>query len=208
MKGYSCWESGEQGGFTLLELLVALAVFAIMATAAYSGLQSVLRARVAVEAESQRLTELQMAFHFLERDLAQTLNRGIRDEYGQLRPGLEGNAVTGALITFTRAGWDNPLDRPRATLQRLSYRLREGFLVRSHWSALDRSGFSQPQDISLLSRVQEIEIRFLDEQNDWRTIWPPPVVDQEPIDPPRAVELSVTLSDWGEITRLFRLPAL
>jgi general secretion pathway protein J len=56
--------------------------------------------------------------------------------------------------------------------------------------------------------VDEIQIRFLDEQNDWRAIWPPPVVDQAPTDLPRAMELSVTLSDWGEITRLFRLPAL
>jgi general secretion pathway protein J len=208
MNGRSCREASVQYGFTLLELLVALAVFAIMATAAYSGLQSVLRVRVAVETESRRLTELQMAFHFLERDLAQTVNRGVRDEYGQFRPALEGNSVTGALITFTRAGWDNPLDRPRATLQRLSYRLREGFLVRAHWNALDRGGFSKPREISLLSGVDEIQIRFLDEQNDWRAIWPPPVVDQAPTDLPRALELSVTLSDWGEITRLFRLPAL
>jgi general secretion pathway protein J len=208
MTGHPHRNRGAQLGFTLLELLVALAVFAIMATAAYGGLQSVLRTRVAVEAQSQRLTRLQMAFYFLERDLIQAVNRGIRDEYGQPRPALEGNALAGALITFTRAGWDNPLDRQRSTLQRLSYRLRDESLVRIHWTRLDRGGFSEPREMPLLDGVDEIGIRFLDDQNNWQPAWPPPLVGEEPIAPPRAVELRVTLRDWGEITRLFRLPTL
>ena len=69
-------------GFTLLELLVALAVFAIMATAAYSGLRSVLFTRAAVEEQSRRLAAVQMAVYRLEQDVEQTLARGIRDEYG------------------------------------------------------------------------------------------------------------------------------
>ncbi len=199
---------GDQTGFTLLELLVALAVFAVMAAAAYGGLQSVLRARAVVEVEAKRLAELQMAMHILESDMAQVANRGIRDEYGEPRAALVGTSFDTALITFTRAGWNNPLDRDRATLQRLTYRLEDRRLVRGYWNTLDRGSRSEPRETTLLEQVERVEIRFLDEQNVWQGEWLPVDGDDNTAPLPKAVELTVTLSDWGNITRLFPLPTL
>jgi general secretion pathway protein J len=203
------WPATTNRGFTLLELLVALAVFAIMATAAYSGLQSVLLTHARVESEAKRLAQLQMAFHILERDIEQAAPRGIRDEFGQPRPALEGGALNGnALVTFSRAGWDNPLGQGRSTLQRLSYRLQNTQLVRAHWNTLDRGGLNEARETPLLDHVQQASLRFLDDQNAWQSSWPPSGSDGEPTGLPRAVEISLTLNDWGEITRLFRLPGL
>ncbi len=195
-------------GFTLLELLVALAVFAIMSVAAYTGLRSVLSAQVHVEAEAQRLAQVQMAFHFLKNDIEQIVPREIRDEYGDLRPALESADISGKLFVFTRSGWDNPLEHPRASLQRVAYRLKEERLLRLYWDTLDRNGISEPQTTLLLENVQDARIRFLggSVEDEWQTVWPPPENEEGAVSSlPRAIELSITLSDWGEILRLFLL---
>ena len=197
-------------GFTLLELLVALAVFSIMAIAAYSGLRNVLYTRAAVEEQNRRLAAVQLAVYRLEQDIEQTVPRGIRDEYGEPQAALLGGALADDRLTLTRAGWDNPLGQPRATLQRVAYRLRDGRLWRLHWPVLDRGGRIEPRETLLLDRVREFKARFLD-QDDWRDDWPPPLVsgDENKPDPdrlPRAVEIRLILEDWGEIIRLLPLP--
>jgi general secretion pathway protein J len=197
-------------GFTLLELLVALAVFSIMAIAAYSGLRNVLYTRAAVEEQNRRLAAVQLAVYRLEQDIEQTVPRGIRDEYGEHRGALLGDPLADDRLILTRAGWDNPLGQPRATLQRLAYRLREGRLWRRHWPVLDRGGPIEPRETLLLDRVREFKARFLD-QTGWRDDWPPPSSseDTSPPDPdrlPRAVEIRLILEDWGDITRLLLLP--
>ncbi len=196
-------------GFTLLELLVALAVFAILATAAYSGLRNVLFTRAAVETQSQRLAAVQLAFHRLGQDIEQAAPRGIRDEYGEPQAALLGDELAGERLILTRAGWDNPLGQSRASLQRVAYRLRDGQLWRLHWPVLDRGGLVEPRETLVLDQVREFRIRFLDQNESWRNDWPPPAAESVPRDLdalPRAVEISVTLEDWGEITRLLLLP--
>ncbi len=203
-------------GFTLLELLVAMAVFAIMAIAAYSGLRNVLFTRAAVETENRRLAMVQLAVFRLEQDLTQIVPRGVRDEYGDPQPALRGNIQDSEVLLFTRAGWDNPLGQSRATLQRVAYRLRDGRLWRLYWDVLDRGGLAEPREIMLVDRVRDLRLRFLDEDDAWRNDWPPPA-DQAtgpddqarkliPDPLPRAVEISLTLEDWGEIIRLLPLP--
>ena len=199
-------------GFTLLELLVALAVFAIMATAAYSGLSNVLFTRAAVEEQNRRLAAVQLAMFRLEQDIAQAVPRGIRDEYGDPQPALRGGGLLDDGLILTRAGWDNPLGQSRATLQRVAYRLREGRLWRLHWDVLDRGGLMEPRETLLLEKVQEFRARFLDPDDEWRNEWPPAVDERtsdQPPNPnllPRAVEITLTLEDWGAIARLLLLP--
>ncbi|CDH47265.1 MAG: type II secretion system minor pseudopilin GspJ [Candidatus Competibacteraceae bacterium] len=196
-------------GFTLLELLVALAVFSIMSIAAYSGLRNVLFTRAAVETQSQRLAAVQLAIYRLEQDIEQAVPRSIRDEYGDPQAALLGDELSDDRLTLSRAGWDNPLGQPRANTQRVAYRLREGRLWRLYWPVLDRGGRIEPRETLLLEQVRAFKVRFLD-RDDWRNDWPPPAnaeTDQKVPDPmPRALEISLTLEDWGEITRLLLLP--
>lgn len=200
-------------GFTLLELLVALAVFAIMAVAAYGGLRSVLFTRAAVDEENRRLAAVQLAVFRLEQDIEQTLPRGIRDEYGEPQPALSGGALLDEALILTRAGWDNPLGQTRANLQRVAYRWQDGRLWRLYWPVLDQGGPVEPRETLLLDQVQEFKVRFLDQGDVWQNDWPPltdhTTRDSRPPDPnalPRAVEITLTLEDWGAITRLLPLP--
>jgi len=86
-------------GFTLLELLVALAVFAIMAAAAYSGLRSVLFTHATLEQENRRLAAVQLTVFRFEQDIEQIVSRGIRDEYGESHPRLSPPCAAGNCST-------------------------------------------------------------------------------------------------------------
>ncbi|MDJ0872144.1 MAG: type II secretion system minor pseudopilin GspJ [Gammaproteobacteria bacterium] len=188
-------------GFTLLELLMALLVFAIMSVLAYGGLRSVLDASASAGAHVDRLTGLQRTFTVLSRDIEQLADRGIRDEYGDRQPPLR-VGENELLLELTRAGWRNPAGQTRSTLQRVGYRLEEGTLYRLYWSELDRALESKANEAQLLDGVNEVTLRFLDQALAWHAEWPPLGSDGARL---TAVEVVLELEDWGELRRVFQV---
>ncbi len=191
-------------GFTLLELLVALAIFALLAAMAYGGLRSVLEARASSDAAAARLARLQSTLLMLERDLSQAVDRGVRDAYGDPQPALVGD--DGGL-ELTRGGYLNPLGGPRSDLQRVAWRLRDGALERADWKVLDRAQDSTPYTAPLLRNVRALHLRFLDARHRWQPSWPPPADGRTAAAGlPLAVEVTLELKDWGTLVRLLPLP--
>ena len=208
----------DNRGFTLLELLVAMAIFALLSVMAYAGLDSVLDSRRILEQNMERLSEIQKSVLFISRDLGQIVDRGIRDEYGDYQPALSASNLNAGLdtpvIEFTHSGYSNPLGVRRSHLQRVAYHLKDNVLYRDSWQVLDRAQDSRPYKAVLCSKVEAIGFRYLDDKGEWHTQWPP-FNDQTagqtnstagPSLLPRAVEFSLRLSDWGTITRLLPLP--
>lgn len=193
-------------GFTLLELLVAFAIFAVFAVMAYGGLSAVLDSRTAVERQAARLAQLQWAFLAIGRDLEQTSTRGVRDTLGAPLNALQGGAGSMPLLEFTRDGYQNPTGLRRSTLQRVGYQVKDDKLIRLHWRELDRSQDAQPVSVTLLDKVTQVQLRFLDDQLQWHDSWPPPDTKVGAAGLPRAVEMTVDLQDLGRIMRLFALP--
>lgn len=193
-------------GFTLLELVVAMAVFAIMAAIAYSGLNNVLLARSQTEAHSKSLQQLQLAMNWLARDIEQTTDRGVRSEYGEFMPPVIGNDFEGYLIELTRNGWRNPANHSRSNLQRVAYAVRDEKLFRAYWRVLDRAEDSKPFEHELLDGVTGVEVRYLGAGDEWSTSWPPQTLGtEEAPSMPRAVEFNIETKQFGKITRLLRL---
>lgn len=201
-----------QRGFTLLELLVALALFGVLSLLTHTSLRGMIDARQQVTAQSRSLAELQIALSRLGLDLQQARDRSIRDEYGQRRPALLYGALPAAGLEFTRAGRRAYGNRPGAPLQRVRYRLEDRELLRETWPVLDRGPGLQPFGQPMLSGVEEFELRFLDQQGQWRNHWPPqpfnsgsgPGAGADEL-LPRAVEVWLELAEWGRIRRLFPL---
>lgn len=194
-------------GFTLVEVLAAIGIFAVVAVLAYGGLHSVLVARAHIAAQTRRIEEVARAFDRLGRDLGQALGRPVRDQTGVRRPALRGNAgLRGAGLALTRAGWDNPRDARRSTLQRVVYRLRGHALYRSYWNVLDRARDSEPRETPLLSRIESVRVRYLGTGTVWESAWPPAPSGESVRALPRVIEIDLVLPDLGRLVRLYRLP--
>lgn len=196
-----------QQGLTLVELLVAIAVFAIIGAAAYSGLITVLEAREHSDRRADRLAAVQEAVGALEADIRQALPRAVRSD---LRG--RGHAMTDAedrrdLLLLSRGGWPNPAELDRGTVARVNWRFEDDRLIRVWWTRPDAApGTSETRRI-MLEEVDDADVRFLDGNGDWQERWPG-LGETDTVDTlPRAVEVSLDLADWGRIVRLFELPA-
>ena len=147
-----------------------------------------------------------MAMVRLERDVEQAVPRAVRDQYGDLRQALVAGGG-GTTMELTRAGYFNPVDLPRSTLQRVLWTFEGDTLYRSPWPVLDRPvGAEDPERETVLTAVESLELRFLGDDDQWHVEWPL----QRGIDTdavlPRALELRLALEDWGEIRRILMIP--
>ena len=193
----------RQSAFTLLELLVSLALFAILSVIAYGGLQTVLDARRVTDQQAQRLAGLQMLFRIVGRDIEQTIQRGIRDSFGDHQAALSGDNEH---LEFSRTGRRNPGGFSRSHLQRIRYSWQEDQIERRSWTVLDRAQDSPFQEAVLASNIKTLEFRYLDEQLQWHTQWPLPQQDKNSAPAlPRAIEVTIEAEGWGRITRLFHV---
>lgn len=195
-------------GFTLVELLVALTIFAIMSVIAYGGYNEGVKAGEKAHAGMQRLEALQTTVRLLTQDFEQLAPRPVRDVLGDSRlPALLADQRGQNLFALTRAGWTNPAGLQRATLQRVSYVLEDGKLRREYFTVLDATLATEPFKRELIDRVKSFRLRFLDGQKQWQEQWPPlnsppaTVARARPI----AVEVKLELEDFGEITRLIEV---
>jgi len=193
-------------GFTLLELLVALAIFSLLAVMSYGGLRTVLEQESVTTQEAGQLARLQKLYLIMQRDLEQVVPRTVRDEYGESQPALVGADT----LQLTRDGWSNPLAYPRSTLQRVGYVYETDQLVRYSWVVLDRAQDSVPLRQPLSDEISAMQLRYLDKQNEWRTQWPDPQagLDTGKVseDLPRAVEVTLEHKRYGQLVWLFRMP--
>jgi general secretion pathway protein J len=208
-------------GFTLLELLIAVAVFAVLSALAYGGLNNVLLTSRYAQEDAERLAALQLAMRYLQRDVEQAIGRQIRDQYGDPQPALKSAEVDSdqPLLSFTRAGWPNPAGQLRSQLERVAYNFnRENKeLVRITWPELDGAGQDTAMKTTLLEGVDALKFRFMNEQGQWQAAWPPLQqssagnslsLQQSPtVKPlPKALEVTLKVEPWGEISRLMVLP--
>jgi general secretion pathway protein J len=189
----------SEAGFTLVELLVALAIFALISVAGVTLLRSGSDTQIAVKARLEQQARFKRLANTLEADLAQAVPRPVRDASGQPIPAWsqEESGDPDILFGFVRAGWTNLDEAPRASLQRVAYLLRDGKLQRANWPMLD--GASPDEGGALLENVNGVSLRFRDDQGEWRDDW----TASDPAALPRALELRLTAEGTAEQRMLF-----
>lgn len=190
-------------GFTLIEMLVAVTVFSVAAAMAYGGLAALTRARAQLDAQNDRIGRLQLAVGLLERDIRGVSMRYIRDGSGAPRTPLEGMRER---IELSRMGFANSLELPRAEIERVGYRLQEGRLQRLRYPVLDRTPGSTPQVDDVLDRVERVDFAYVADDGRELAQWPAIGANSEAAAMPRAVIVTLTLDDLGEIRRVLELP--
>ena len=195
-------------GFTLLELLVAMAIVAVIGVMALGGLSEVINQQSIAQARAERWREVQFAMRIVSQDLSQIHPRPTREELGEAWVPAVLADPNGFALELSRGGWTNPADFPRGTVLRVAYdweQDEEGdVLVRFHWPVMDRTLSTVPIRTELLSGVENVELLFMDGSGERHLEWPPIAAGgpEAQVARPRAIRFAVELEDFGEIWRV------
>ena len=215
-------------GFTLVELMVALFIAAVMFAIGYGAIKQALTSHDSLKDKQAQLLELQNAVRVMEQDFVQIAPRPVRQPVGDepAQPALAGGTMggtqaalsastTGAppIVAFTRTGWANPRGLQRTGLQRVAYFLENGTLRREHWSVLDPTLASTTTRRDLLTHVKAFTIRYMDVNHQWQEQWPPATnttlisqaLEATLRERPLAVEITLDTEDWGKVVRIVEI---
>jgi general secretion pathway protein J len=189
--------------FTLIEMIVAIAIFAVIATISYASLNRYLDYRDVVEQELHYQRSLQQAFSMLERDMRFMTERVVRDEYGDPEALLiiNNEDVAGELARFTGARRNVSVPGISA-LQRIAYRWENDTLVRISWKVLDREQEAEESRHQLLTGVSNVSVSTL--QNSAGIL--SPYSSWEQLDRlPDGMEWLITMADGRQYRRIFEV---
>jgi len=188
-------------GFTLLEVVVAVSIFAVIGVIALTGLGKMTRDGQALANANNRLSELQFAVVYFEREWAQVSPRGIRNQYGDEEANI---VIADDTITFTHSGWSNLLGNRRSNLQRVQYLVDDDRLLRRYWQSLDQGIGERPIETVLLDKVESMEVTFLNAGGEPLRSWPLEASANQ--GQPILLALKLELPDRGDIVRLLEVP--
>ncbi len=196
--------SQKASGFTLLEVLIAVAIFSIISLSSFTLFNTVLNGDEISKARTTRNNELQRAFLFLERDITQIARRSIRlngekpiESY--LLTTNDSFQVNEQALSFVRHGWTNPgLLLPRSDMQAVAYRVVDETLERLHFNFVDAVVGEEPRVRPLLNNVNTVLFEFYDGRK-WQESWSGKTL-------PQAIAIEVDTIDFGLIRRQFLVP--
>lgn len=188
-------------GFTLLEVLIAIAIFSLISISSFTIFDSVLKGDETAKQRSARQNELQRAFLIIERDITQMARRSVRlNGEAPLERLIQNTSDSFAseeqAIAFVRHGWTNPgLLLPRSDMQAVAYRLTEETVQRLHFNFVDAVVGEEPKVRPLISDVTEVAFEYYDGKK-WQETWPKKTL-------PLAIAIEVNTKDYGVIRRQF-----
>lgn len=193
-------------GFTLIEILIALSVFAILAAVTSSSMYYAFNARARVSAQADRLNALQLTIALLQQDTQEIATRSIHANELYFFPALIGRKD---YIEFIRGGLPNPNGtEKRSTLKRIAWLCKSNQLIRRSWAVLDPPSRDSYEDKILLRQLQDCHFAFLDTSlqilNEWRMNSMQTASSSKML--PKAIQLNIALPDWGTGTFLLIIP--
>jgi general secretion pathway protein J len=195
-------------GFTLIEVLVSMAVFAVMTILAYMSLGQTLANAEMLTERMDRLQAIQRTIRYLSNDLTAASPRPVRDELGQgYMPAVMVSAANDFALAVTHGGWTNPAGLPRSTQQRSVYLLEDGKLFRIYYNVLDSTYSNDAISTEILDGVERLEFRLMQDNGQETSEWPPlgaQGISAETMRP-RSVEIILTLEGEGEIRRIIEV---
>ena len=194
-------------GMTLLELVTAIAIFSLVAAAAYAALSQGLVVQDRLQEQRRFWQRLETVFNLIHTDFGQIVDLAPRGASRNVFNGHEygHSAVYENMLEFTRSVNTDFHAGPASPFLRVGYRLDNGGLYRRTWARLDRPDGIPALDNLLLEGIRDIRLRYLAQADMWLPRWPQPINIENPPSLPRAVEMTVELEDGGACRWLFHV---
>lgn len=196
----------QSQAFTLIEILVALTIFAIISTITASTMYYAFQTRDRVAQRSAQLMTLEQALTMMEKDFQQITARAVIYDHYQKSPEFIGETFA---ITFTRSGVANPSSLAnRSTLARAAYRCEQGKLIRRSWPMLDQPNKNQYRDKVLLEKLQDCRFAYLNSHLDVLDVWRANLLPgiQKKAELPKAVRFTLHVPRFGTGQFLYIVP--
>jgi general secretion pathway protein J len=194
-------DAARYAGFTLVEVMVAVAIMALVATIAWRGTAAMTDAEAKLSTESARWQQLDALVARLEGDVRLALPRAAR--LGASREAAwtsVDDAQGNTTLLFTRAG-PEALDEPGVGGQRVGYRLHDGRIEVSYWPHVDNVATAAPATYALVDGIARFRVLNLTKEAQFSDRWPLP--GETPL--PRALRVEITLADGSVIERWLTL---
>lgn len=157
----------RSSGFTLLEVLIATSIFALISVITFQGIRSAMTVQDRVEKRARDMVEMQLVWTVLFQDFVNMARRPVREEgRAELYPAFDMDPEdSDCVVSFTRAGLP-PSSALPAGMQRLAYCIRDSDLYRAVWPVLDRSGTTEVQESLLMEDVSEFTVETIPDDFD------------------------------------------
>ena len=191
----------RQRAFTVIEVLIAIAILAVVALLAYRATAAMTDGEARLAQESDRWRALDMLFARFEADMRQAIPRGART--GARTEPLTADSAGNSAVAFTRAGPEFALE-PGIAGQRIGYRLRDGAIEALYWPQLDNVPTATAIAYVLARDVESFRVFHLGADNAWAQQWPPYGAARTDV-LPRAVRIEIGLADGTAIDRVIAL---
>ena len=200
--GFRPLRRSAEHGFTLIEMIIALLIFGLLAAAGVSLLTFSVRAQAAATERLDAVANDQRMASLLASDLAQAVPRITRDVIGTNQRAFTGTNGVGTvpMLRYVRGGWSNPDGNPRASIQRVEIALDQGRLERRTYMMADGATAGPP--MVLADTVENVRLRYRD-KGAWRPVWD----DPNPVSLPKAVELIIERKDAPDLMMAFLVGA-
>ena len=193
---------GAARGFTLIEILVALAILAVVALLAYRATAAMTDGEARLAAESEHWRTLDRFFARIEADMREAVPRGSR-QGGAVEPAWWAQPADSAgntALVFTRAGPEFVLE-PGVAGQRIGYRLTADRVEVVYWPQLDNVDDARATAYPLVAGVRQFRVSQVGAGKAWLPRWP--IGGDTGV--PRAVHVELDLADGRSIDRVIVL---
>lgn len=196
-------------GMTLLEILVALTIFILLAGAGYSGLQQGLNIEESLQQQRIYWRRLDSVMTLFQQDFDQARNLSQRMPLSATRAFVGSTSpdpsAQGEILLFTRGGHAAFATGAVSPYQKIAYRYRDGALYRASWPRLNMPEVSQVDEAELLGQVSAISLKFMNADHQWFEYWPISTGSAQPQGLPVLVELTLTLENDQSYKRVFHV---
>lgn len=217
-------------GFTLIEMLIALAIGATISVMTYQALDSSIRADEKVSAVTVQIDEINRAWQYFGSDLSFAVERTWVNADGELKSamiGLLGDRLSQSdvllageedyALQFIRGDRSNPQKQQRSSLYMVGYRVTQDdedgnlkTLWRDSWSPVDDSGEPKIYQLRILSGFKDIQFSYLPKTSKSLDSaselggWPPDAPAVSAL-LPMAVRIVIDSAAIGKVERFFSL---